>query len=265
MLPYCFFLLFTRLRLLTFVSYRFFSTTKAKTSPPPMDRSLAVVTPSTDKWISNLPTTGQCSNNGGGQRCDVQFPYGFHAECFTNSGSKTITQVKFWLSDLPVDRAPIKIVVAPRLNGQVLSSQTVTSYSSGQNAVLLSRPATVSGNFCIGIVPAQYRPNTNLAIQLSETSSDGDASRACRFGPYNPFSPPSWVKQSGSLCIEAYVGTGPSPPTPTPPTPTPPAPAPATCPIPCFCNRSIPWACFGCYFAQCASKLPGCSNAFCSG
>ena len=247
-----------------------------------MERSLATVTPSADGWMSNLNTKGVCSNNAAQTQtclmnqsniCPYNYignrhPYAYFAERFESSGTKTVTQVKFWLSNLPSDpTAPLQIVVVPRLNGQVLSSQTITSYSSGQNTVSLSRPATVTGDFFVGVVPAPFRPNSSVALQSETTEGQGGATKACECVPYDQSRPPKWVSSLGlSMCIEAYVGTGPSP--PSPPTPTSPAPTPATCQIPCFCNRSIPWACFGCYFAQCNSPAPGCgrgSNAFCRG
>lgn len=232
--------------------------------------------------MSNLNTKGVCSNNAEQtQTCRMSqsnicpysyvgspHPYAYFAERFKSSGTKTVTQVKFWLDEVPVGSAPLNIVLANKLNGDVLYEQIVQTPQKGMNTIAIRQPTSVKGDFFVGVVPARFRPNSFVALQSETTQGQGGATKACECVPYGQSRPPKWVSSPGlSMCIEAYVGTGPSPPTPTPPTPTPPAPTPATCPIRCSC-KFVPWACFGCYFAQCNSSAQGCgrgSNAFCRG
>ena len=179
-------------------------------------------------WLSNLRNEGTCDNSPPGFRCSNDTPssddYQYVITCFENTGSKYITDVRFWADSFV---GPLEIVVTKTIDGSVSvgpSSGTfgtwpVKSVVNGENVVTGANLGfdliTVTGAFCVGIVPSKSFPvdppqtpvsNAGLKIQSESTGTGSDVPFEGRFCTATSTARPGWTQLPGNnFCIEVKV------------------------------------------------------------
>lgn len=183
-------------------------------------------------WLTNLPNEGTCdSDNSASFSCSDDTPssdddYQYVITCFENTGSKYITDVRFW-ADADNFAGPLEIVITKTNSASegpssgTFGTWPVQSVVNGENVVsganLGFNLITVTGAFCVGIVPSRsfsagldppVTPvsNAGLTIQSKPTGTGSDVPYEGRFCTATSTDRPGWTQYPGNLfCIEVKV------------------------------------------------------------